>query len=520
MNFTNLSNFKGTLTAKVTACCVTFIAYYALKRPYTRRLHRYPPGPPCEPLIGTLRSFPKHRFYEHFREWAQRYGDTVSLPLPGVNFLIINSNDLACEMLSRKAKITSDRTIGCMVRDLMNWGWSALFMPSDAHHSLQRKMMRRGVGSQRLAIHNELIESEVVKVLSSLKTFEGNPKLPVLKMFGRIITKMIYGERMWKEMWKDLSHWNLDGMQMIDEGFASFWIVDLLPFLRYIPEWTPGVRFKKLARESTAISNKIRYLPFKRVKELYREDSLGECIAKDLMDESEGKFDDDVRDATSILYTAGASTATGVAMSFIHTMFLFPDVAQRVYKEIESVTQGERLPFISDREKLPLTEAAWKEASRWCPSVPIGIPHSMSQDDIINGCFVPKGTVIYPNNGFILTDPRLWGDPEAFRPERFLNGMAGQFLPNPISVLSGYGRRACPGVHLADRVGFHLATTLLALYSILPLEGHKVPDPNSIQYNDGTIRYGVGFKCQFVPRNERCAELMKYLFLDIDPWAT
>jgi hypothetical protein len=34
----------------------------------------FPPGPPRDFLIGNLRQFPKHHFYEKFCEWQREYG--------------------------------------------------------------------------------------------------------------------------------------------------------------------------------------------------------------------------------------------------------------------------------------------------------------------------------------------------------------------------------------------------------------------------------------------------------------
>lgn len=59
-------------------------------------------------------------------------------------------------------------------------------------------------------------------------------------------------------------------------------------------------------------------------------------------------------------------------MAFLHTMFLFPKVAETVYEEIERVTNGERMPTVTDRPNFPFTEAAWKEAWRWRPFFPLG----------------------------------------------------------------------------------------------------------------------------------------------------
>lgn len=44
-------------------------------------------------------------------------------------------------------------------------------------------------------------------------------------------------------------------------------------------------------------------------------------------------------------------------------------------------------------------------------------------------------------------------------------------------------------MHLADRFGFHLVTTIMAVYDVLPLEGAPPLDPNAIQYTGNLIRY-------------------------------
>jgi cytochrome P450 len=61
-------------------------------------------------------------------------------------------------------------------------------------------------------------------------------------------------------------------------------------------------------------------------------------------------------------------------------------------------------------------------------------------------------------------DEDRFPDPAAFRPERHLNA-EGDLLPeDPSSLFFGYGRRACPGRHLASASTWLAAVFMLSAY--------------------------------------------------------
>jgi hypothetical protein len=93
-----------------------------------------PPGPPRDFLIGNLRQFPKDHFFTKFCEWQEEYGestqrkgflsrevdirsvgDVVSVELPGLRMVILNSYDVVQELLVKRPNTTSNRNIPYMI---------------------------------------------------------------------------------------------------------------------------------------------------------------------------------------------------------------------------------------------------------------------------------------------------------------------------------------------------------------------------------------------------------------------
>ena len=75
-----------------------------------------------------------------------------------------------------------------------------------------------------------------------------------------------------------------------------------------------------------------------------------------------------------------------------------PEVQRKARAEIDSIVGLDRLPTVSDRESLPYVHAVVKEINRWHSVTPLGAPRAGVEDDEYDGYFIPKGTMIFPNN--------------------------------------------------------------------------------------------------------------------------
>ncbi|KAH8994575.1 cytochrome P450 [Lactarius akahatsu] len=114
------------------------------------------------------------------------------------------------------------------------------------------------------------------------------------------------------------------------------------------------------------------------------------------------------------LYSAGTDTTVTAILSLLIAILLDPNVQTRAQRELDAVTGRERLPSLEDRPRLPFIEAMCKEVLRRRPIAPLSVPHA----DIYDGFFIPKALT---GRRRVLHDPVVYPEPDAFKPERFLD---------------------------------------------------------------------------------------------------
>ena len=78
-------------------------------------------------------------------------------------------------------------------------------------------------------------------------------------------------------------------------------------------------------------------------------------------------------------------------------MTAYPEVQRKCQAEIDTVVGNDRLPTLADRDRLPYLNTMLKEVIRWGPTTPLGAPHCIEQDDVHEGYFIPKGSIIMAN---------------------------------------------------------------------------------------------------------------------------
>ena len=88
----------------------------------------------------------------------------------------------------------------------------------------------------------------------------------------------------------------------------------------------------------------------------------------------------------------------------------------------------------------------------------------------------------------ILHDPAMYPEPDAFKPERFINA-DGSLRDDPaLTSAFGFGRRVCPGRHFVDASFFIVVASILSVFNI---EKDKGSDggPDAYPFTGNGITY-------------------------------
>lgn len=121
------------------------------------------------------------------------------------------------------------------------------------------------------------------------------------------------------------------------------------------------------------------------------------------------------------LFQAGSETSSntlGFGLIYVlHNTY----VIDKMRKELDFVVGKDRLPTLSDRTQLRYTEAVVCEILRMSTVAPLGIAHRALNTTRLGKFIIPKDTLAMVSLHTLHKDKEYWGDPEVFRPERFMD---------------------------------------------------------------------------------------------------
>ena len=153
--------------------------------------------------------------------------------------------------------------------------------------------------------------------------------------------------------------------------------------------------------------------------------------------------EEQLRDEVATMILAGHETTATTLFWALYLLALDPTTQDEVAAEVKSVTADGAL----DVDRLKFTRAVIDETMRLYPPVFL-IARAAAAPDTVGGLPVRKGDAILIAPWLLHRHEKLWADPEAFIPARF---MPGTREPDRFAYLPfGVGPRVCIGAHFAQ----------------------------------------------------------------------
>ncbi|OQV14480.1 Cytochrome P450 2B19 [Hypsibius exemplaris] len=418
-----------------TNCALSFVVvagalFFKWSRKYflrmiDRRLGRIPPGPRAFPILGTIDIDTKQPQVT-FRKWVAEYGDVFSFFL-GSRFCI-GVGDLALvrtlfrdnRFLGRPNQgifghLDGDVTEGILFGNGEIW---------KEHRRFALSALRDfGFGK---ASSLEKIQKEAAYLVEVLKEQDGAPYDPTM-LFASVGSRNVISDLLFS-----------GGFAPTDQRFIQF-----------------IENVKENLRELAGPRDYIDAFFLTQHERKTAGESLGTFTDKQL-----------VRNVSDLFVAGYETTSTFLRWCMVY-MIRNPEVQVKVQAEIDTVIGRARNPAPADKSSLPYTDAVTIEIHRITSFVPFGISHCTTEEVKFEQYTIPKGTEIWPVQCNHFMNPKIWGDPETFRPERFI-GKSGELLHSladevqPFSV----GRRACLGESLARNEIFTFFSTILQNFTL------------------------------------------------------
>ncbi|KLO08857.1 cytochrome P450 [Schizopora paradoxa] len=505
------------------ACIVAALILVVLSKHRVRRTVKLPPGPPRLPIIGNLHQMTASRLWEKATEWRDQYGDIVYVENIGKPLLILNSYEVASELLDNRSAIYSSRPNLIMAMELQGWAWVTSMLPYCEKLRQHRAYLHRFFQTPEALNYFELQERETCVMLNGLLHSPEKYADHVRRLPGAVILKNVYGY----EVQKLNDPMVQSGEQVLRRGGESlqYILLDFLPWchpanpipVKHVPEWTPFVKFPKVAREGRQTVATFKSMTRELARKQVMEENAGQSMASILLSENmkdDGSIDDEqnIYDASAMAFLGGTDTSVTAIMTFILAILKNPDKQSRAQVEIDGAIGTDRLPTVSDVDALPYVQAICTEILRWEVILPLGIAHNLTENDEYMGYHIPAGTMVVPNVWSMALDERYYPDPLSFKPERWMPGETKEGVPSlmPQDYVFGLGRRICSGKKWAEHIVFLAVASILATFHI---EKGKTANGETIPPNDNylpSILRALGpSQCKITPRSEKAASLIR-----------
>jgi cytochrome P450 len=432
-------------------------------------LHRRPPGPTGLPILGLTLAIRKDALGT-LRRVAREYGDIVRLPVAFQDRIFLNHPDFIEQVLViQQAKFYKSELTKRLTEGLLGQG---LLISEGDFWRRQRRLAQPAFQRARITEYSAAMAESAERHIHDWRDGEQRDLAgEMMALTLDVAVRTLFGTTLPAEA------------QQVGRSM-TFLMRYQLGRMRSpvrIPENWPTPRNKRALRERGFLDSLVYRIIEERQEE--RQSQGNSSGRNDLLSLLMSAMDEDgtqmthrqLRDETMTLFLAGHETT---AQALAWTWYLLaenPAAEARLHDELRGVLNG-RPPEPSDFPKLPYLYAMLHEVLRLYPPAYITARTSIETSQI-GGYEFPAGSTLLMSQWVMHRDARYFDAPDAFRPERWLDGLADR-LPAGAYFPFGDGPRRCIGQGFAMMEAAIVIGTLAQRFQFRLVPGHPVvPEP-------------------------------------------
>ncbi|KAJ0014586.1 hypothetical protein Pint_20908 [Pistacia integerrima] len=488
----------------ISLCVAALIkALFNLLYPTKTSNYKLPPSPSPFFMITKFRYYRKSllEFESFVRSLHSKLGPILTLQFDSYPLIFITDRFLAHQALIQNGAVFADRPPPTPISRIISSNQHI----SSAVYGPTWRLLRRNLTGKILHPSSVKSYSHACKWLLrtlldclSSQSKSGN-SVQVVDHFQYamfcLLVFMCFGDRLDQKKIKEVE----DAHRQLVLNLNRFHIFSVLPRLTKIlfhKRWQQFLRIRQRQYDSLMPLIKKR----RKVKEerLKVNDDYVLAYVDTLFDlelpEEKRKLDEkEIMSLCSEFIAAGTDTAAAALQWVLANLVKYPHIQEKLFTEIKGVIGDSKMPYM---------KAVILESLRRHPASHLGVPHTVTEDVVLNGFLIPKKASIYFMVADMGWDTKAWDDPMEFKPERFLN--KGEVFDitgsREIKMMPfGVGRRICPGLNLARLHLEYVVANLVWWYGWKSVDGSDLNMEENHEFT-GTMKYPL--EAHLYPRFE------------------
>ncbi|KAN0030184.1 hypothetical protein ACTA71_009945 [Dictyostelium dimigraforme] len=439
----------------------------------TRIINSKIPGPIGFPIIGNLLSL-RGEVHLKFEEWYKKYGPIYSIRMGNIDTVVLTEYSTIKKAFVDNPYSFTDR-YQLKSRIQLNGAKDIVNQNGKCHEILKRAVLSE-ITSIKVKKNEIYITEEAERLISFLDKHveDGRPfsiSNYVYLYAVNVLICFLFGNGLSLESIEE-------SKDILDALFSSAKEGTILSDFISIPFYSEKKRYyeayNNIYKETQKLINKYQTIKEDKIKNgLYKLEEDNSIISKLINEFEKGNITWECLSHTCVdLIGAGSYTTANAFLCSIIELTNNHSIQNKTFNEISSTLNNNNnnnnnivLNYSKYRSNFPYLSMVIKETFRKYPSVLVGVPHKATEDVIIDGYKIAKGTQVFQNIYSSQRSDKVYPYPNEFIPERFNETCEKDVHSNVL--LFGLGIRDCIGKSLSESELFTILATLINRYQFI-----------------------------------------------------